>query len=430
MHKQSSLSSSEFTAFGLDARLLRALEKLKFKTPSPIQQQMIPEMLAGHDVIGQARTGTGKTAAFGLPILQNVSREGRLQAVVVAPTRELAIQVSAEIQRLGQFTDLHCVPIYGGQRIQTQLHALGRKPHIVVGTPGRMLDLLSRKALNFDSVRYVVLDEVDRMLDIGFRDDIRRILSQVRTEHVTVFVSATIEDEVRRLATSFAKDPVELNVSRDSMTVGEVSQYYMTADPWDKFHLLRMLLKREKPGLAIVFTNTKHAARKLAKKLYDAGINAKDIHGDLMQSKREKIMGRFRRRQIQILVATDLAARGLDISDVSHIINYDVPRDREIYVHRIGRTARMGAEGKAFTFITHEEGKELTEIEKLINMQIEEDSVDGFKPRPPREEPDEAKPVSAPPSRFQQPVSGTPAAVATAPRTLGGKFKPRRKRRL
>ena len=419
-----------FADLGIEDRFLKALRKMEFGEPTEIQREMIPPALAGRDILGQAQTGTGKTAAFGLPIFQQMDPAGRLQAICLAPTRELAVQVTAELRRLAAFTDLHVVAIYGGQRIATQLHELGRKPHFVVGTPGRVMDFMRRGVLRIENARFVVLDEVDRMLDIGFRDDIRTILSRVTAKHQTMFVSATIDDEIKRLAMRYMRDPVELDVSRDRMTVEEVEQSYVTAEGWDKFRALKLLIKSENPSFAIVFCNTKAAVRKLVRKLYEAGINAQEIHGDLMQRKRDRVMDRFRKHKLRVLVATDLAARGIDVSAISHIINFDVPADPEDYVHRIGRTARMGAKGVAITFVTREEGKRLTEIEKLINQEVPLRKVPGFTPRPPEERPKEA-PKRVPLSRFQAPVHGTeedgPAKLP--PKTLGSRFRPARGRR-
>ncbi|HVP13016.1 MAG TPA: DEAD/DEAH box helicase [Phycisphaerae bacterium] len=415
-----------FVELGLEVPALRAVATLGFKEPSPIQRELIPLILAGKDVIGQARTGTGKTAAFGLPTLQMIDPTGRTQLLVLAPTRELAVQVIGEFLRLAQFMEVRCVPVYGGTRMRHQLAQLGHRPHVVVGTPGRVMDVLSRKALSLEAVRFVVLDEVDRMLDIGFRDDIRRILGQVTHPHQTIFVSATIEDEIKRLSQQFMRSPVEVNVSGDQLTVNEVSQYYCPVDPHDKFHLLMRLLEQEQPSLAIVFCNTKHAVRKLAKRLHAAGIDAKEIHGDLIQERRERIMTRFRKLQIPVLVATDLAARGIDVRQISHIVNYDLPQDAQAYIHRIGRTARMGATGKAITFVSMEEGGQLTEVEKLINKEVQLLTVEGFRPRP----------AAAPAGVLAASAATSPTTVAAEsqpapamPRTLGGKFPIRRRGR-
>lgn len=429
MQKHTGLPQA-FADLGVEVRFLKALGKMEFVEPSDIQLEMIPRALEGRDILGQAQTGTGKTAAFGLPILQQIDPSGRLQALCLAPTRELAVQVTGELKRLAEFAKLRIVTVYGGQKVATQLHQLGHKPHFVVGTPGRVMDFMRRGALQIASVRFVVLDEVDRMLDIGFRDDIREILSRATGEHQTIFVSATIDDEIKRLAQRFTHNPVDINVSQDHLTVADVDQSYVTVDGWDKFRLLKLLLEQEDPPVAIVFCNTKAAARKLAKRLHGAGVNAKEIHGDLVQQKRERVMDKFRKHQIKVLVATDLAARGIDVNSISHIINYDIPPDSEVYVHRIGRTARMGARGVAITLVTSEQGKELTNIEKLINLEIVERTVEGFNPSPPREETPEAK---APPplSRFETPVFSNGEAVpAKLPRrTLGSRFRPARGRR-
>jgi len=404
---------------------------MRFEQPTDIQRGMIPHALAGRDLLGQARTGTGKTAAFGVPILQKLDPANRLQAICLAPTRELAIQITGELRRLAEFADLRVVAVYGGQKIATQLHQLGRKPHFVVGTPGRVLDFMRRGALDISNVRFVVLDEVDRMLDIGFRDDIKAILGHVTGEHQTIFVSATIDDEIKRLARRHTKKPMDIDVSQDKMTVEEVDQSYVSVESWNKFQLIRLMLRQEDPPVTIVFCNTKAAARKLARRLHDSGVDAKEIHGDLIQRKRDRVMDLFRKHQIKVLVATDLAARGIDVSRISHIINYDIPLDPEAYVHRIGRTARMGARGVAITLVTSEQGKELTNIEKLINLEITRRKVDGFVPTPPPREKAPEPPRPAPLSRMKASVYGTSDAQPDKlpPKTLGSRFRPARRRR-
>ena len=422
-----------FADLGIEVRFLRAIQKLGFVQPSDIQTEMIPPALEGKDILGQAQTGTGKTAAFGLPILQQMDPAHRLQAICLAPTRELAVQVAAELRNLSEFAGLQARPMDGRQSRGAQVHAMGKKEPFVVGTPGRVRDMMRGRAMDISDVRFAVLDEVDRMLDIGFRDDIRDILTRIRGEHQTIFVSATIDEEINRLARRYMRDPLELNVSRDRLTVDEVDQSYVSVEPYDKFHVLRLILTQEDPPISIVFCNTKAMARKLAKKLHDCGIPSNEIHGDLIQAKRDRVMGRFRKHQIRVLVATDLAARGIDVSAISHIINYDVPKDPEIYVHRIGRTARMGAKGTAISFISSEEGNELTNIEMLINREVPQRMIPGFVPRPPREmSPQKVAP--APVSRFEKSVhrsNGDAPLSATAPRkTLGSRFRPARRRRL
>jgi ATP-dependent RNA helicase DeaD len=434
MQRQSNLPKA-FEELGVGPQILKSLRKIGYEKPSDIQRELIPRILSGRDVLGQARTGTGKTAAFGIPVLQRMDKSQPLQALCLAPTRELAVQVTGELRRLSEFTGLRCVAIYGGQRVQRQVHELGRKPHFVIGTPGRVMDMMGRGHLDISSIRMVILDEVDRMLDIGFRDDIRRILANIKTEHQTIFVSATFDDEIRTLARKYTRNPDEVNVSRDQITVGEVSQCFVTAERRDKDRLLKIVLEHDQPESTIVFTNTKHAARKVTQKLFNWGVDAVEIHGDLMQRKRDSVMERFRKHRIKVLVATDLASRGIDVHNVTHIINYDLPADVQVYVHRIGRTARMGAQGKAVSFVTREEGKLLTEIEMLINKQIEETTYPGFQISPRKPTPRDSQPVNP------EPVAAAVAneeAAETADsesharpthRPLGGRFKPSRRRR-
>ncbi|MFO0973935.1 MAG: DEAD/DEAH box helicase [Phycisphaerae bacterium] len=431
-----------FAALGLDQPILQAIAAMGFREPTDIQREMLPLVLQGRDVLGQARTGTGKTAAFGLPILQRVDPSGPLQALVMTPTRELADQV---LEQFGQFIrhrPLVCVPTIGGRDLRRQVQMLSTA-QVAVGTPGRVEDLIDRRALRVSELRFVVLDEVDRMLDIGFRDDIRRILSHIHHVHQTIFVSATLTDEIKRLARQYLYDPVEVNVSGDALTVGSVAQYYCSVEPWDKYRLFRLLLAQEQPRLMIVFTNTKHAARKLSRKLQDDGVPAREIHGDLHQRKRDTVMSRFREQKLSVLVATDLVSRGIDVSQITHIVNYDVPQDIASYVHRIGRTARMGAHGKAVTFVTREQGKQLTAIEMLINKELMKLDVAEFQPSPPPRDGrggfsghsaprGHGTSHGAPHGAAPAPAASEPAApkapAPAMPRTLGGKFPPRRRR--
>lgn len=411
-----------FKKLGVDIDVLRGLADAGFEEPSEIQELVIPPALDGHDILGQAKTGTGKTAAFGVPILCEAVPGYATQALILVPTRELAVQVEAELSKLGKHTPLRVACVYGGDRISKQMKVLKHSPEIVVGTPGRVKDLIERRVIDFCNMRFVVLDEVDRMLDIGFRDDIRQILRQVnegldrRTrvkefagdkihpdyadapdgeggggvpelpddELQTMFVSATISSEIEKLARTFMRndDVKKLTATHadDSPTVELVEQCYLSVRQSDKGDLLVKLLEVEKPDLTIVFTRTKRGAEKLTKKLHAAGIDVREIHGNLNQSKREKVMKGFREGKFDVLVATDLASRGIDVRDVTHIVNYDIPEDAEAYVHRIGRTARMGREGKAFLFVTPEQGGELTRVERLINMEIPRGEVEGWNP--------------------------------------------------
>ncbi|NOX59595.1 MAG: DEAD/DEAH box helicase [Planctomycetes bacterium] len=426
-----------FADLGVEAPLLKALAKVGYEEPSEIQSELIPKILAGHDVLGQAKTGTGKTAAFGIPTLQMIDRSKGLQAICLVPTRELAVQVTGELRRLAEFSGLRIVAVYGGQKIQTQVHQLGKKPHFCVGTPGRVMDMMARGILDIRNVEFALLDEVDRMLDIGFRDDIKKILGQIRSAHQTVFVSATIGGEIRRLCKQYMNDAVEINVSRDSLTVEQIDQYFLTAERRDKDRAVNAILKHDDPERVIVFTNTKAAARKVAAKLFKEGHGAMEIHGDLIQSKREAVLDKFKKNRLKVLVATDLAARGIDVHNVTHIINYDLPPEIQVYVHRIGRTGRMGKRGKAVSLVTREEGRLLTDIEMLINAQIEEIHYPGYKPSPvrietpvaPQQSPGEvlASRVQSSSGETSTDADGQPATKVR--RTLGGRFKPSRRRR-
>ena len=422
-----------FEQLQLSKPLLKAVTKSGWIHATEVQAKLIPVALEGKDILGRARTGTGKTGAFALPILQRMPAGDAVRCLVLTPTRELAAQVAGDFRQMAQFTPHKVMVAYGGTRVRQQAMELKGHPAIVVGTPGRIIDLLERKMLRLNHVRFAVLDEVDRMLDIGFRDDIRKILTQVTSVHQTIFVSATIDSEINRLGRRYMHDPVEVFCAPDKVTVDEVDLAYVSVQPWDKRRMLVHLLRQESPELAIVFTRTKRETTRVAKYLADKGVNAKEIHGDLYQRKRDRVMQQFRKGRINVLVATDVASRGLDIDDITHIINYDVPQDPEAYVHRVGRTARMGESGRAITLITPDQGRELTEIEKLINKEVRPLEVKGFKPSPPpeRQRQEPASEVQRALGRAQAPVFADKENQLTPiRRTLGGKFPPRRKKRL
>ncbi|MCG3177748.1 MAG: DEAD-box ATP-dependent RNA helicase CshA [Phycisphaerae bacterium] len=429
-----------FAELGIAEPVLKAIAAMGWEEPSPVQQEMIPVALTGRDVLGQARTGTGKTAAFGVPVLQNATPGAGTQAIILTPTRELAVQVSGELIQLSRFTSIRVEAVYGGTRVRSQMQRLTSNPEIVVGTPGRVMDMMGRGVLGLGRVRWAVLDEVDRMLDIGFREDIRRILRQVPADTQKLFVSATLPDDVNRLINEYSPDLTRLTLSEDRMTVEQVKQYYVSVERWDKYRLLLELIRTHKPELAIVFTNTKRQTDRVAEKLERDGINARQIHGDLMQRQRAKVMRSFREQKIHVLVATDLMGRGIDVGGISHIINYDIPANPEVYVHRIGRTARMGAIGVAISFITGQEGKELTEVEKLINLQVEPLVVEGFDSTPPPPEEAARREIDAGQhegaevvSRLDSPVSndqGMLDKLGPPPKTLGSHFKTPLRRKL
>jgi ATP-dependent RNA helicase DeaD len=375
--------SSTFAQIGLAEPIARAIAAMGFERPTHIQAALIPVALSGRDVLGQAKTGTGKTAAFGLPLLQRLLEDPKpFSALILVPTRELAIQVTREIREFGKHTGLQAVPIYGGQPIKVQAARLEKEPAIVVGTPGRVMDMHGRHLLPYDAIRIAVLDEVDRMLDIGFRDDIRKILGSLRTHPQTIFVSATISPEIERLARSYLKDPAKIVTTAASLTVNQVKQHYFGVEPWDKRRLLAHLLKRETPQLAVVFCRTKRTVDAVTEYLCDKGIDAHAIHGDMFQNRRDRVMEKLREGKLSVLVASDLASRGLDVDDITHVINYDLPDDPEVYVHRIGRTARAGRSGMAWTFVCPDQGELLTSIEMLTNVEITRLDYDDFKPGP------------------------------------------------
>jgi ATP-dependent RNA helicase DeaD len=336
--------------------------------------------LSGRDVIGQAQTGTGKTAAFLLPFLNRWSAEPEPgpQALVLAPTRELVVQVSEEASKLSPSRRCRALAIYGGQRFREQLNELKKGCNIAVGSPGRVLDHLSRGTLSLDRVRYVVLDEADRMLDIGFRPDIERILKRCPGQRQTLLLSATLPPTVLRLAHRYMVDPVHINLSPRKVTVDGIRQSYYSVEEGRKFDLLLKVIDREKPRQCIIFCQRKRSAHELYKRLRQGCKRVSAMHGDLPQSLRDRIMQGFRDGKIVYLVATDVVGRGIDVTNISHIINYDLPEDPENYVHRIGRTGRMGADGVAIAFVTPEQGKELTAIEMFINMQVHEERLSGF----------------------------------------------------
>jgi len=368
-----------FSDLGLSPEMLNALRQAGYRTPTPIQAAFIPEALEGKDVIGQAKTGTGKTAAFAIPLIEMLEERGRgPQAIVLAPTRELAQQIVVEFDRLAASEEIAVCAVFGGQAIEKQLRALQRGVDIVVGTPGRVIDHIRRGSLDLSDIFHVVLDEADRMLDIGFRPDIEKILKRVPDPHQTLLLSATIEPEIRKLADKYMYRPVELLLSKDEPSAESVRQFYVTVDPDRKLDLLIYLLKRERPAQCLVFTRTKRGADKLASRLKRIVPQVATIHGDLPQPARDKVMRDFRSGAIPVLVATDVVGRGIDVSGISHVINFDIPEDPENYVHRIGRTGRMGRDGVAYLFVTPDQGEPLTNIEMLMNRTIPPLPLDGF----------------------------------------------------
>ena len=366
----------KFTELHLSENILKAVEKAGFEEPSPIQELTIPLALEGKDVIGQAQTGTGKTAAFGLPTLDKIDTSRHVvQALVIAPTRELAVQGQEELFRFGREKGVKVRSVYGGSSIEKQIKALRSGAHIVVGTPGRLLDLIKRKSLKLDHVETLILDEADEMLNMGFLEDIEAIISRVPENRQTLLFSATMPEAIKRIGVKFMYDPEHVRVAAKELTTDLVDQYYIRVKEQEKFDTMTRLIDVERPELAIVFGRTKRRVDELTRGLKLRGYRAEGIHGDLDQGKRLRVLRDFKNDNIDILVATDVAARGLDISGVTHVYNYDIPQDPESYVHRIGRTGRAGKHGQSVTFVVPNEMGYLSIIEQLTKKRMK-----GLKP--------------------------------------------------
>ena len=362
-----------FKELGLKPEIITALEELGYTEPTAVQEQAIPELLAGHDVIGQAQTGTGKTAAFGLPLLQYLDpADESTQAIVLTPTRELCIQVTQALRAYAEHLDIEVVAVFGGAPIATQQSRLRRGAHVVVATVGRMMDLISRRSLVLTSARYVVLDEADEMLDLGFIEDVEKILRMCPSGRQTGLFSATMPAPIARLAEQYMYEPVTIKVTPKQLTVDAIEQAYVEVEPRKKTDRLIEVLRAEEPEQAIIFCRTKIGAAKLDRELADRGLRVKALHGDMSQGQRDGVMIQFKERGMPLLVATDVAARGLDIEHVTHVINYDLPNNTEIYVHRIGRTGRVGRTGRAITFVTPKQRGEIGVIEREAKTSIGE----------------------------------------------------------
>jgi ATP-dependent RNA helicase DeaD len=362
-----------FKDLGLSPAIQQALDELGYVEPSPIQEEAIPELLAGHDVIGQAQTGTGKTAAFGLPMLQYLEPDNdEVQAVVLTPTRELCIQVTQALRAYAEHLDIEIVAVFGGAPIRSQQSQLRSGAHVVVATVGRMMDLMSRRSLVLTAARYVVLDEADEMLDLGFIEDVEKILRMCPSGRQTALFSATMPPPIKKLAEGYMYDPVTVRITPKTLTVDAIAQAFVEVPAREKAARLVELLKTEEPEQAIIFCRTKIGASRLERTLKDKGLDVKALHGDMSQGSRDGVMIAFKDHRVKLLVATDIAARGLDVEHVTHVINFDVPNSSEIYVHRIGRTGRVGRTGRAITFVTPDERDEIGRIERDVNTKIGE----------------------------------------------------------
>jgi ATP-dependent RNA helicase DeaD len=412
--------------------MLAALDRAGYIEPTPVQAGLIPRALAGADLLGQARTGTGKTAAFAIPILEKIERRSHApQALVLVPTRELAVQVRDEFVKLAHGRKTHAVAVYGGMPIRAQIEKLRRGADCVIGTPGRVLDHLARGTLTLSELQFVVLDEADRMLDIGFRPDIEKILRRCPSSRQTMLLSATVPPPVARLATRYMRDPETLNFSPTDVSVETIEQFYFTVIPEKKFELLVKLLRRDKPRQAIVFCRTRRGTEKIYRHLQKKIDGVDCIHGDLPQKSRDSTMAGFREGRIRCLVATDVVGRGIDVTSISHIINYDIPSFCDDYVHRVGRTGRMGREGVAYTFVTPEEGPELTRIEMRIDKLLKRAELEGFEAVPPRATTVPAVLVEAEVRPTNGGIELTPEETKPAPPPMSGRGgrPPRRIRR-
>lgn len=400
-------SERTFADLGLRNSVLKGITELGFEKPTTIQAQLLPLIMAGKDVLGQAKTGTGKTAAFGLPILHLAERDKEFQSIILVPTRELAIQVATDINNFAKYTPIRTSAVFGGERVQKQAEQMARGPEIIVATPGRIMDMVERGHIHYRNVKFVVLDEVDRMLDIGFRDDIRKILRGCPPSagfdengkrlpgRQTIFVSATISPEIEALARSYAANAEKIVSTTGSLTVSRVKQYYFAVQTWDKRHLLAHLLTHEEPAMTIVFCRMKKTVDLLTEFLQRKGIDCHAIHGDMYQTSRNKVIDKLRKGNLSVLIASDLASRGLDVEGISHVVNYDLPEDPDIYIHRIGRTARAGRDGVAWSFVSPEQGELLTQIEHLINAEIPKLDYPDFKAGPVPEHVRETKALDA-----------------------------------
>ncbi|QTU82470.1 DEAD/DEAH box helicase [Carnobacteriaceae bacterium zg-C25] len=361
----------KFSELGLSESLLKSIKTMGFEETTPIQAQTIPLALEGKDVIGQAQTGTGKTAAFGLPMLEKIDTQNRvIQGLVIAPTRELAIQTQEELFKLSRDKRVRVSVVYGGSNISRQIKQLKDMPNILVGTPGRLLDLLKRKAYTLDNIETLVLDEADEMLNMGFLEDIETIIAQTPTTRQTLLFSATMPPAIKKIGMTFMKEPEHVKIKTKEMTANLIDQFFVKCQESEKFDMMTRLFDVQSPELTIIFGRTKRRVDELSAGLEARGYKAEGIHGDLTQQKRLSVLNAFKKGKIDILVATDVAARGLDISGVTHVYNFDVPQDPESYVHRIGRTGRAGKEGMSITFVTPQEMDYLRTIEELTKKRM------------------------------------------------------------
>lgn len=362
-----------FSDLNLSSELLRAIDDLGFESPSEVQEASIPIILEGCDVLAQAQTGTGKTASFGIPIIEGMEENAKdLQALVLVPTRELARQVSEELKKLAKYKKfINIVPIYGGADMGKQLRDLKRGASIVVGTPGRVMDHMKRKTIRLDGLKFLTFDEADEMFDMGFRDDMKTIIERTNPNRQTLFFSATFDNDIREFSRLYQRDPAKVIIEKKELTAEKIEQFYLELNRNMKTEILNRLILIHKPKKSIIFCNTKRMVEALEVEIAQRGYKVDSLHGDMRQSSRDNVMKKFRKGTIDVLIATDVAARGLDVSDIDLVFNYDLPQQAEYYVHRIGRTARAGKKGASFTFVTSRDSPKFKEIEKYANIKME-----------------------------------------------------------
>ncbi|MFH0774756.1 MAG: DEAD/DEAH box helicase [bacterium] len=365
------LVMDKFADFGLSKEMLQTMENMGFEEPTPIQEKAIPVIMQGRDMIGQAQTGTGKTAAFGIPVVEKIDKGMfPVQVIILTPTRELAIQVAEEMNKIGKLSRVSAFPIYGGSSMERQIKMLKRGVHIVVGTPGRVLDHINRGTLKLDEVKIVILDEADEMLDMGFIDDITTILNHTPKQRQTLLFSATMPEAIIRVSKQYMVSPEKITISTNILTAPKIDQIFYEVRESEKIDALARLIDAEDSDLFLVFCHTKRDVDDVAASLKNRGYDAETIHGDFSQSQRESVMKRFKSNMIDVLVATDVAARGLDISNISHVVNYSIPQNPDSYIHRIGRTGRAGKSGVAITFVTPREDRQLRFIQSVAKIKI------------------------------------------------------------
>ena len=370
------MENIKFNDLKLDDKILQSIDAMGFEEPSQIQAEAIPVILEGNDIIGQAQTGTGKTLAFGAPMMSMIENDRAISALILAPTRELAIQVNDELTRVGKFKKLQLLPVYGGQPIDRQIKSLRKGVNIVVGTPGRILDHIKRNTIDLSEIKFLILDEADEMLNMGFIDDIEEIIKASNTSRQTLLFSATMPDQIKRLASKYLKkDAKHIKILKNALTVDKIQQYYFEIKTKDRFESLCRILDVDEPTSSIIFCKTKRGVDELVESMQARGYNVEGMHGDMNQNQRLNTLRKFKENTLDFLVATDVAARGIDVDDVTHVINYELPQDIESYVHRIGRTGRANKEGTAYSLVTPREYMFLKQIEKSTKSKIKRKDV-------------------------------------------------------